>query len=395
MIAKEDIMKILDLDTADYDTLQGIAELQRRTEQAHGLLTEHKIRTATDRFSGDNADDPLTVLTEIDSIIDEKRDILKNAAIDLKVTDWDDIKIEEEREWLIRYWLPANTVTMFTGDGGMGKSWLTLQAACQIACGYNKAFLNPSFDLPSDADESVQPKHIIFATYEDEPEEIKRRLGKLAHGMSWIAESMSTIKQHLHIVDMRGKGSVWGPGIGHHIANTGDLLPIGEALRSICEEKQARLLVMDPLSGAFGGNENDRTAVYDFISSFRKWGDTAKCAILVIGHLPKGKEAREAGFSGSTAWEASVRSLWKLGKRQLDPKKNEPDFDREPHFVLEHIKSNYAKLQPDVFLGKKESGWWIQVEDEHAAIDAYNQYQEHWTTEDEDDDNPYDDSVKL
>ena len=90
--------------------------------------------------------------------------------------------------------------------------------------------------------------------------------------------------------------------MGKHIANTGDLLSAGEDLRAICEEKEARLLVLDPLSGAFGGNENDRTAVYDFVSSFRGWGDTAKCAMLVIGHLPKSKEGKEAGFSGTTAW---------------------------------------------------------------------------------------------
>ena len=54
-----------------------------------------------------------------------------------------------------------------------------------------------------------------------------------------------------------------------------DILASGEDLRAICEDIKAKLLVMDPLSGAFGGNENDRTAVYDFVSSFRGWGDTA------------------------------------------------------------------------------------------------------------------------
>ena len=70
--------------------------------------------------------------------------------------------------------------------------------------------------------------------------------------MTWIKDSMDTIKQHLHIVDMRGVGSVWGPGLGKHIANTGDLLPAGEDLRKICKKKEARLLVIDPVSGAFG-----------------------------------------------------------------------------------------------------------------------------------------------
>lgn len=263
---------------------------------------------------------------------------------------------------------------MFTGDGGAGKSWLTLQVVCQIASGFNNAFLNPEFPIPSDADESVEPKHIVFATYEDEPEEIKRRIQALTSGMNWIAESLETIKQHLHIVDMRGVGSVWGPGTGEHVSVTGELLPAGWQLRALCEGKHARLLVLDPLSGAFGGNENDRTAVYDFVSGFRKWGDDEKCAILMIGHLPKGSESRSAGFSGSTAWEASVRSLWKLEKAGLE--KNGDDANA--YWWLVNSKNNYARLQSEIPLAKQELGWWIRATNTETAKNAYQKYKSHY-----------------
>jgi len=294
------------------------------------------------------------------------------------ITQWDDIP-DVQREWLIPQWLPANTVTMFTGQGGAGKSWLTLQAVCQIACGFQNAFLNPDYQVPqlSDYDESFlfEPQHVVFATYEDEPAELKRRLQALASGMPWIAESLKKIQQHLHIVDMRGIGSVWGPGLGKHIANTGDLLQAGEDLRAICEQKRAKLLVMDPLSGVFGGNENDRTAVYDFVSSFRGWGDASKSAILVIGHLPKGAAGRAAGFSGSTAWEASARSMWKMEKKAKEKGKTD-ETAADTYWVLEHTKSNYAPRQPDIYLGKQPTGWWKAVADKEAAIEAYEKYQE-------------------
>ena len=286
-----------------------------------------------------------------------------------KVIHWDDIEVID-REWLIPNWLPAHTATMFTGDGGAGKSWLTLQVVCQIACGFKNAFLDPEFPIPSEADESVEPKHVIFATYEDEPAEIKNRIQALASGMNWILESLNTIQQHLHIVDMRGIGSVWGPGMGKHIALTGDLLFAGEAIRTICEERNAKLLVMDPLSGAFGGNENDRTAVYDFVSSFRGWGDAAKCALLVIGHLPKGAEGRAAGFSGSTAWEASARSMWMLSKQNAGDSK-----DPEEYWALLHTKSNYAPLQNEKPLIKSQYGWWREARDADEAIEAWKNYQ--------------------
>ena len=296
------------------------------------------------------------------------------------VIHWDDIAVTD-REWLIPNWLPANTATLFTGDGGVGKSWLTLQVVCQIAGGFNNAFLNPAFPLPSEADDSIEPKHVIFATYEDEPEEIKRRIQALASGMNWIAASLETIKHHLHIVDMRGIGSVWGPGMGKHISNTGDLLFAGEAIRAICEERNAKLLVMDPLSGAFGGNENDRTAVYDFVSSFRGWGDAAKCAMLAIGHLPKGAEGRASGFSGSTAWEASIRSMWLLSKQNAGNSKNP-----EAYWALLHTKSNYAPLQKEKPLIKSRYGWWQAASDVDEALQAYKDYQATLEKEQEDED---------
>ena len=61
------------------------------------------------------------------------------------IVQWEDIPDIERREWLIDQWLPANTVTMFTGQGGAGKSWLTLQAVCQVCCGFQDAYLDPRF----------------------------------------------------------------------------------------------------------------------------------------------------------------------------------------------------------------------------------------------------------
>ena len=250
-----------------------------------------------------------------------------------------------DRGWLIRGWLPANTVTLFTGDSGAGQSWLTLQVVCQVACGFNNnAFLDPEFKMPSKA--KNESKHIVFATYEDEPAEIQRRLQALASSFGWIKDSLKTIKKHLLLVDMRGVGSVWGPGMGKHIANTGDLLFAGETIRTICEERNAKLLIMDPLSSAFGGNANDPTAVHDFLSSFRGWGDAAKCATLVIGHIPKGAEGR-------AAWEVSARSMWMLSKQNAGDSKDPKEYG-----ALVHTKSNDAPLQKEKPLVKSPYGWW-------------------------------------
>ena len=373
MVTKDDVMQILDLNTADFDSLEGIAELKRRLEKAVGIFTHENILTVTDRFSGEDADNPIELLTELDAILDDKRNILKNAECELKPITWDQIQ-DIQREWLIPNWLPANTVTMFTGQGGVGKSWLTFQVACQIAShAAGMAWGDKSYQTPqvSESNDSIEqtPQHIVFATYEDEPAEIKRRLNALSSSFKWIEKERNVIQQHLHIVDMRGIGSIWGPGLDKHISVTGELLRSGEALRSVCEGLNASLLVLDPLSGAFGGNENDRTAVYDFVSSFRGWGDAAKCAMLVIGHLPK---TPGVGFSGSTAWEASARAMWMLSKQNAGE-----DKDPKEYYALEHTKSNYASLQQERYLVKSSFGWWEEVKTQQDAIDGYNAYQEY------------------
>ena len=368
----------------DLTTKEGIQQAKRHIAAQRRDRAIDELHAAID--AEEDAEALENRIKEIDILNEFQAERLR-----AEVIEWETIP-DVDREWLIPQWMPASTVTMFTGDGGAGKSWLTLQAVCQIACGFRDAFLNPDFEKVADI---TARRNVIFATYEDEPAEIKRRLQSLTSSMPWIADSLTTIQQHLHIVDMRGIGSVWGPGLGNHSANTGDLLPAGEDLRAICEEKNAGLLVMDPLSGAFGGNENDRSAVYDFVSSFRGWGDTTKCATLVIGHLPKGAEGRAAGFSGSTAWEASARSMWMLSKKSLS---KEAEGNERHYWALEQTKNNYAALQPSIPLIKSNFGSWFKAESLDDAVDGYDAYQagisthtpqKEATDDTEDDYNPY------
>ena len=362
----------------EYSRDSTISELQKNIQILEELREEY----------GESPSEGETI-NEIDGLLKaifEYNIFLEPQSI-IEITPWSEIG-DANREWLIPYWLPANTVTMFTGQGGAGKSWFTLQIICQIAAGFQQwACLNP--DVSSTANPSPTDK-VVLATYEDEPAEIKRRLYALASNIQWIEDALDTIKQNFHIVDMRGVGSIWGPGMGNHISNTGNLLSSGDNLRSICEDTKARLLVIDPLSGAFGGNENDRTAVYDFISNFRKWGDATKCAILVIGHLPKYAEGKNTGFSGSTAWEAAVRSMWMLSKQ-------ENGKDTGEYYALSHTKSNYAPLQPIIPLIKSINGSWKKATTTEEAVKGLKTYEDEiqsLSQENTDDDDPYE-SISL
>ena len=68
---------------------------------------------------------------------------------------------------------------------------------------------------------------------------------------------------------------------------------------------KVKLLVLDPVAGAFGGNENNRSQVRRFLSILGSWAANAKGGVLIIAHPAKGVGST---YSGSTDWEGGVQS---------------------------------------------------------------------------------------
>lgn len=380
-------MALIDFEGIDFDTKEGIEQAKRNlTKQARENAVK-EIQEENNRGSqdGETEGEQIEKIGNLIADLEEYDKSLARPNVE-EITNWDTIP-DTPREWLLPNWLPASSVTMFTGQGGLGKSWMTLQIAAHVALGYHvsegqtPAFLDPNFCNCKE----IKTRRVVLATYEDEPAEIKRRLSTLAEEMSWIKNQLDTIRRNVSIVDMRGKGALWGPGIGNHIANIGDMLPAGLQLQEICEKTEktekregAQLLVIDPLSGAFGGNENDRTAVYAFTSAWREWADAAGCAVLMIGHLPKNQEGKDAGFSGSTAWEASARSMITLTTEKYG--------EARTYWALKHIKSNYARIQNHRPLIKEKRGWWKGARGRKAyeeAAKAYEDYHQHFDTQED------------
>jgi len=86
-------------------------------------------------------------------------------------------------------------------------------------------------------------------------------------------------------------------------------------LREALLETQARMLVIDGASDAFGGNESVRQQVKTFLRDVRRLIPKGGAA-LQLAHVDKATERgggdTSQGYSGSTAWSNSVRSRWYL-----------------------------------------------------------------------------------
>ena len=257
------------------------------------------------------------------------------------VTDWRTVTAPD-REWLIKDWLPAGRIGMLSGTGGAGKSLLGLQMTAALASGerewLGRAGLDPLLSLATE-----QTWSIVYAGYEDEPEEIRRRLGWIEARYKGTrgGDLLSALDDRLAYVPMAPFGPIWAVPTGTTRHGRAEITTAGEWLREYCVERKACLLVVDPLAAAYGSDENDNAAAAEFISDWGAWATEADCAVLLVHHLSKTEAAtgEGEGYRGATAWQGGMRYFWRL---QGDK--------------LEALKTSYARTPVPVYLDRDKEG---------------------------------------
>jgi len=255
------------------------------------------------------------------------------AAKPLRVATWGEAT-PLARQWLVEDWLPAGRVTMLTGEGGAGKSRLALQLASGVASGGTSdgAWLqSPPGLLRLGNAVPQEGAPVVFASWEDEPDEFYRRLHQISgRAAPWVTPERV---KNLQIVNMMGEGPVWAPSQGSHISSMAALTVTGDRLRRFCERAGARLLIVDPLAAAYASQENTRGLVRAFVSHWDDWAQEQNCTILLLAHPPK---SSAYNYAGSTDWLGAVRALWSLQRS------TQPGLDSGPAvWNLDSVKGNY------------------------------------------------------
>ncbi|MEA1649205.1 AAA family ATPase [Nitrospirillum sp. BR 11164] len=233
-----------------------------------------------------------------------------------------------ERQWLVPDLLPLRNVTLLTGDGGLGKTLLALQLLASSALG-----------VPWLGRECRRVKTLgIFC--EDEDDELHRRLADIASAYGVDLGDL----EHIEIAGRVGEDNAllaFGrPGEG------ADATPFFHSIRNRARELGAELIVLDSLYDFFPGNENARTEVHRFGGLLRSLALSTGAAVLVCGHPSRAGMAEGSGLSGSTAWNAVVRSRLYLTKPSNDDgAPADPDAR-----VLATKKANYGPVGSDIGL---------------------------------------------
>lgn len=249
----------------------------------------------------------------------------------------------QPRQWVVQGLVPQNTVTLFSGDGGTGKSLLALQLAVAIAA--QTAWIG----------KTVNTGRVIFLSAEDDNDELHRRLDDILTAENRGYDDLSG----LTLRSLAGEDAL--------LAVDSQIALVQSALFQELDKRAAgeapALIVIDTLADVYPANENDRAKARQFVGILRGLAIKRKCAVLLLGHPSLTGLNSGTGTSGSTAWNNSVRSRLYLSR--ITDNGFEPDSDAR---VLSTKKANYGRTGGEIRL-KWEAGVFV-AEGQPTGLDA-------------------------
>ena len=195
-----------------------------------------------------------------------------------------------EREWAVYERFPLRNVSLLSGEGATGKSILIMQFGAAHVLAKDCALTLP------------KPGPFLYFNAEDEEPELERRLNAIAEH---YGASVAELKRDYHIVARAGQNAVLGyPDRSGLIRPT----PLFDTLKAAACSIKPKLIALDTSADTFGGNENDRSQVRQFVSLLRGLAIESNSGVLICAHPSLTGINSGTGLSGSTAWHNSVRA---------------------------------------------------------------------------------------
>lgn len=230
------------------------------------------------------------------------------------------------RLWVWDGWIPRHAMTGLYGDGGTGKSLLALQLLLCIATG--RDFLGFK----------VMQSKVVGFFCEDDPEELHRRHAAINVELDLeFADCDDRIAYALRV----GQDNLL---MTFTPDGRGVKTPFFYQALAMAKERGAQVVMFDTLADIFGGNENIRSHVRQFVSCLDEFALAIDGAVLVLAHPSQAGKASGSGDAGSTAWNNSMRS--RLYLRFLDFSNGEV-ADRTVR-SLARVKANYAPIGAEI-----------------------------------------------
>lgn len=232
---------------------------------------------------------------------------------------WGDLQQREPpvRPWRIAHWMSHGPM-LLAGAGGVGKTLVAQTLATALALG--RYFL----------DDVLAPARVLFWACEDDHDELWRRQVAICR---LFGIKLEDLDGKLVIEPRLGcENTLFGVAFGQPTW-TG----LREELREQVNDYQADVLILDNIGQTFGGNENDRHHVTNYVNGLAGLSERP-VSTLILGHPAK---ASGSEFSGSTAWENAVRMRWFLGHTLPDQDADEAPPEPDVRYLAKR-KTNYS-----------------------------------------------------
>lgn len=245
------------------------------------------------------------------------------------------------REFHVAGLIPARTVTMIGGDGGVGKSLLAKQLACSTALGCEWI------------GHQVEPGRALYLSAEDDLDEVHRRLADIVAGYGAELRDLSDLR----IAPLAGEDAVLATPAGR--TNILTATPLWQALEGMVADFRPRLIVLDTLADLFGGQENERIQARQFIGLLRGLAIKQETTVVLLSHPSQSGMASGTGSSGSTSWNNSVRSRLYLERALIRDDQGKQTIESDPDLrILSKKKANYSNIGGEIRLRWREGMFW-------------------------------------
>ena len=156
----------------------------------------------------------------------------------LPAKDLDKVDRTGKRRWLVPGWIRAGRLSMLTGKGGTGKSFLALGMAA-MAGGAAAAEVPDNSILPKPKHVGTQPPRItagciVYLSWEDEDEEARRRLDDIEKAYGLEPRQLGKGVKYLYAAHL---GPLWAPREkgSQHVLTLATLTASGQRVRAYCE----------------------------------------------------------------------------------------------------------------------------------------------------------------
>ncbi|MEX2430295.1 MAG: AAA family ATPase [Dehalococcoidia bacterium] len=222
------------------------------------------------------------------------------------------------RSWAVKCWVPMGCTTLLAGPPGLGKTLCAQTLATCLALGRDYF------------DEIPEPRTVLFWAGEDDADELHRRQVDIC---DWLQADMGELAGRFWLHSCVGTDITLAQPIQGILSPTSKMTE----LRRQVDTLKPDVVMLDSTARVFGGNENDRHHTTLFINMLDAAAQGA--AVILLSHPAK---AAGSEFSGSTAWEASVRSRLFLSATLPDAEPDEDGIDADSTRYLSRRKANYS-----------------------------------------------------